>query len=88
MTGPLHFANLSRGLLRKHLDTVAASDLRSAGQSTSCEQQRWPDIVTGAGPELLMAMVRGVPVIIQRHLRTGPRDPPDVAGTDVPAPRL
>ncbi|PPJ36451.1 hypothetical protein C5E45_20620 [Nocardia nova] len=63
MSDTLHFANLSRGLLCEHLHSIDPSSMRFCRiQSTSCQQKRWSDIVTGAGPELLMALARGVPV--------------------------
>ena len=63
----IHVVNLTNGLLCPHLSDPGMweRDLRySRIQSTHCEQKRWAQVVSGAGPDLLMNLALGNTVVV------------------------
>lgn len=59
----IHVANLSNGLLCPHIENIG--NLRySRIQSTHCEQKRWAQVVSGAGPDILMNLALGHTLIV------------------------
>lgn len=58
----MEYANLTRGVWCPHISGVPSRYTRI--QSTACEQKNWPDVIHGAGPDLLMHIALGEHVIV------------------------
>lgn len=59
----IHVANLTNGLFCPHIEDLP--NLRySRIQSTHCEQKRWAQVVSGAGPDILMNFALGHDIVV------------------------